>query len=291
MSATATDLFAHAFDDPKHDPFTFPGDVGGALLVHGFPGTPNDMRALGDALNALGWETQGILLPGFGKDIGTLPERRMEDWANAGSAALRDLKSRHARTLLIGHSMGGALSLQVAANEQPDGLILLAPFWKINGWLWRALPVLQPVFRKVKVFSLQKLDFNDPETRRGIRRYLPDADLDDPQVQQAVRDFTMPTRIINELRRAGLTGHQRAPGVRAKTLVLQGTHDNTVTPALTRMLITALPQPPRYVEVEEGHLINDDDKPSWPTVERETLDFAAALLKNKSKEHQVESNA
>jgi pimeloyl-ACP methyl ester carboxylesterase len=174
--------------------------------------------------------------------------------------------------------MGGALSLQAAAETRPDGLILLAPFWKIDLWLWRVLPVLQPVFRKVKVFSLQKLDFDDEETRKGIHNYIPGADLDDPSVQQAVRDFAMPTRVINEVRRAGLAGHQRAPGVRARTLVLQGTEDDTVTPKLTRQLITALPTPPRYIEVREGHLINDDGKASWPAVERETLELAARLL-------------
>jgi hypothetical protein len=134
-----------------------------------------------------------------------------------------------------------------------------------------------PVFRSVKVFSLQKLDFDDPETRRGIHSYAPGADLDDPQVQQAVRDFAMPTRVINEVRRAGKAGHASAPGVRAKTLVLQGSEDTTVAPTLTRQLIMALPSPPRYVEVKEGHLINDDGKPSWPTVEREVLDLAARL--------------
>ena len=273
----AADLFEHAFDDPKHEPFTFPGSAGGALLVHGFPGTPNDMRALGHSLNEQGWEAQGILLPGFGKDIATLGQRRMEDWANAVREAMNDLKSRHGKTLLVGHSMGGALALQVAADLQPDGLVLLAPFWKISGWMWRVLPVLMPVFRSVKVFSLQKLDFDDEETRRGIHSYAPDADLDDPQVQQAVRDFAMPTRVINQVRQAGKVGHASAPGVRVKTLVLQGSEDKTVTPTLTRQLIMALPTPPRYVEVKEGHLINDDGKPSWPTIEREVLDLAARL--------------
>ncbi|MFN8379342.1 MAG: alpha/beta fold hydrolase [Anaerolineae bacterium] len=273
------DLFAHAFENPKHDPFTFPGTTGGALLVHGFPGTPNDMRPLAGVLNAQGWEAQGILLPGFGKDIASLPDHGMEDWANATRTALSDLKERHAHTLLIGHSMGGGLSLQVAADLQPDGLVLLAPFWKIDFWMWKVLPVLRYPVRSVKLFSLQKLDFNDPETRRGLASFLPGADLDDPQVQEAIRQFGLPTRVINHVRRVGLTGHQRAPEVRSKTLVLQGSQDELVPPTLTRNLVMALPTPPRYVEVAEGHLINDDEKPSWPTVQREVLELAASLLK------------
>lgn len=275
----SADLFAQAFEGPQHEPFTLPGTAGGALLVHGFAGTPNDLRPLAGELNARGWETQGLLLPGFGPDIHTLPQRRMEDWANAARAALSDLQQRHRRTLLVGHSMGGGLSLQVAADLQPNGLVLLAPFWRFDRWLWKTLPVLRLFVRNVRLFAVQKLDFSDARTRRELGLFLPGADLDDPQIQAAVRRFSLPTRVFNEARRVGLAGHQRAPDVRSKTLVLQGSYDNLVTPALTRQLIMALPTPPRYVEVAEGHLINECEKPGWPIVQREVLELAQSLLK------------
>jgi len=275
-------LLAHAFDNPVHDPFDLPGTAGGALLVHGFMGTPNDMRPLAAALNAQGWETRGPLLPGFGKEVTTRPQRRMEDWTAAIRAALNDLQQRHERTLLVGHSLGGGLALQMAAELQPDGLILLAPFWTVDMWLWKTLPALRYVVRTIKVFSLQKLDFDDPETRQGLTTFLPGADLDDPEMQKAILQFSLPTRLFNQVRRAGQTGYQRAPDVRSNTLVLQGSQDKLVTPTLTRKLIMALPTPPRYVEVTGEHLINDDEGPSWPIVQREALELAAALLKTGS---------
>ena len=281
-SPNPAELLAHAFDSPRHEPFDLPGTAGGALLVHGFMGTPRDMRPLAAALNGQGWETRGLLLPGFGREVSSLPDRRMEDWAAAIRAALTDLQQRHARTLLAGHSLGGGLALQMAAELQPDGLILLAPFWTVDIWLWRTLPVLCHFVRDIRVFSLQKLDFTDPETRRGLAAFLPGADLDDPAIQKAVLQFSLPTRLFNQVRRVGQTGHQRAPEVRSKTLVLQGSQDTLVTPLLTRKLIMALPTPPRYVEVAGEHLINEDDCPGWPMVQREVLDLAASLMKQGS---------
>ncbi|MBL8147137.1 MAG: alpha/beta fold hydrolase [Anaerolineae bacterium] len=275
-------LLTHAFDSPRHEPFDLPGSAGGALLVHGFMGTPRDMRPLAAALNAQGWQTCSPLLPGFGKEVTTLPDRRMEDWAAVIRAALSELQQRHPRTLLVGHSLGGGLALQLAAELQPDGLALLAPFWTVDVWLWRTLPILHYFARNIRVFSLHELDFNDPETRRGLATFLPGADLDDPAMQQAILQFSLPTRLFNQARRAGQAGHQRAPEIRSKTLVLQGSQDKLVTPALTRKLIMALPTPPRYVEVAGEHLINDDESPSWPIVQREVLDLAAALLKQAS---------
>jgi carboxylesterase len=275
---TATDLFAAAYRDPIHEPFTLPGTSGGALLVHGFPGTPADMRPLAAALNSAGWAVRAPLLPGFGKDIATLPGRKMEDWAAAVREELRDLQGQHRRTLLVGHSMGGALALKIAAELQPDQLILLAPFWKINHPLWRLLPVLRIIFPSFKPFSLMKVDFDDPAARKGIGGFMPEADMSDPVVQDAVRNFAIPTGMLNQVRRAGLAGKHAVPRIKSSTLVLQGTKDDLVTPENTKRLMAALPTLPQVVEVEAGHALVEADKSAWPQVKHEVLAFAAAHL-------------
>ena len=270
-------LLAAAFDDPKFAPYTLPGTRGGALLVHGFPGTPHDMHALAEALNADGWEARALLLPGFGAEIESLPARRLEDWAGAVDAALRDLKQRHRHTLLVGHSMGGALALRAAADGQPDGLILLAPFWKLPGVLWTALPALGAVFRNIPVSRVVSMDVNDPNTRKELDAVFPGVDFDDPQVQAAVRDLAIPTKAINQVRRAGRAGYRAAPRVRARTLTLQGLRDPLVTPPLTRQLMTALPAPPRYLEVQGDHQIVDRKRPEWAAIECAVLELARAV--------------
>jgi len=66
------------FSDPSHRPFFLStnhqpsNSRPGALLIHGFPGTPAEMRPLGTWLHDQGWAAKGILLPGFGPDIFSL---------------------------------------------------------------------------------------------------------------------------------------------------------------------------------------------------------------------------
>ncbi|MBC7194928.1 MAG: hypothetical protein H5U37_04655, partial [Caldisericia bacterium] len=52
------------FKDPLHEEFFFNSKENFALLVHGFPGTPKEMRDLGELLNQKGYDVKGILLPG-----------------------------------------------------------------------------------------------------------------------------------------------------------------------------------------------------------------------------------
>jgi carboxylesterase len=271
----AVELFADAYREPRHDSFTLPGDRGGALLIHGFPGTPADMRPLAGVLNEAGWAIRAPLLPGFGKEIATLAEKSVEDWKGAVMAELRALQREHERTLILGHSMGGALALIAAAAHRPDQLILIAPFWKIEHPLWKMLPALRYVFPSFKPFSLMKINFDDPEARKGIAGMMPAADLNDPQVQDAVRNFSIPTSMLYQLRRVGWAGHDAAPEVRSQTLVLQGTKDTLVTPELTQTLMNRLPTPVRYIEVKGGHALVENDKPAWPAVKEAVLDFAA----------------
>lgn len=122
------------FTAPEHTPLRLPGKHNGAaLLVHGFPGTPLEMRASALALHEQGWTVSAPLLPGFGKEIETLPEKKWSDWLQALQAEWHILRQSHSPLVLVGNSMGGALSQSLAAQYPPDLLILFAPFWKIPG--------------------------------------------------------------------------------------------------------------------------------------------------------------
>lgn len=272
-----------AFDSQEHHEFTLSGDNGAtALLIHGFPGTPDEMRPLAAALNAAGWTAHAVLLPGFGPDINTLPERTCTDWMQAVERALTTLRRDHDTVLLVGHSMGGALAIAAAAQQSVNGLVTLAPFYKLNHMLWSALPVLKITFPTIKPFRTFKLDFSNPEVRDGILRYMPDLDLDDPATQEALKDFTLPLKMFDQIRQAGLNAYRLAPAVRVPTLVIQGMRDTLVTPANTRLLTARMTQSVRWVEVDAEHDLIRADRHAWPMVEAATLDFAAQFVKVKT---------
>jgi len=265
------------FQGPEHRSFSWHGGRPGALLVHGFPGTPAELRPLGASLHQLGWTVHGPLLPGFGAQIETLFERHYSEWINAVQKAIMELQRNHDPVLLVGYSAGAALVLQVAAKRPPAGLILLAPFWQVaTGWQRIVGILLRPFFRQIRPFK--KVDFSDTKIRRGVNNLLPDVDLDNPAVQQALRDLKVPVKIFEQLHQVGQGAFQAASQITVPTLVIQGKEDETVRPANTRRLLLRFPRPAQYLEVAVGHDLVNPDQQTWSQVEYTVLNFAKTLV-------------
>lgn len=87
------------------------------VLVHGFTGNPKATRPLGEVLNDAGFSVDVVRLPGHGtspKDMGTT---RWSHWRTAVTHALDRALGEHDRVILLGHSMGGTLTLDLAAHR------------------------------------------------------------------------------------------------------------------------------------------------------------------------------
>ena len=94
------------------------GDLG-VLLVHGFCSTPPEMRDLGEHLAAAGFRVHGSLLPGHGSTPEELEATGWQDWL-AGAQADLDMLRRECRLVFCaGQSMGGTITLLLAARN-PD---------------------------------------------------------------------------------------------------------------------------------------------------------------------------
>jgi esterase/lipase len=267
-----------AFAGEEHQPFRLEGANGcAALLVHGFPGSAKEMRPVADLLHTQGWTAHGILLPGFGPDIKTLGTRSADEWLGAVEGATTDLRANHDTILLVGNSMGGGLSIQAAARSGADGLVLFAPFWKINNFLWTALPVLRYVIPKFKPFSIFKPDFNDPDFQQGTRNFMPNADFDDPEFQRQTLELEVDTRIFANIRAVGARGYDLAAAVHAPSLIIQGDTDDLVTPENTARLRDRLQGDVSYLEVAANHNPLDPTADYWPEVVAAIEQFTANL--------------
>ncbi len=274
-------LFGAAFQDDEHEPFYWPAEnpVGAALLVHGFPGTPAEMRAIATILHKTGWTVQGILLPGFGPQLDTLPEKSRHDWNTAILNALRDIKRQHDTVLLVGFSLGGALAAQVAIIEPPTALILLAPFWKLEHPLWRMMPLLKRVLPAIPIFKIIRLDFSDPDVRANMLAIMPTADLDDPETQRSIRNFRLPMKLFAEIHQAGWEAYRAFPQMNRQTLVIQGKNDELVHPHLTDQMQKRAGEVVQYKIVAADHHLTDLHAPAWTEISQKILVFAA-LAKN-----------
>ncbi|MCB0044005.1 MAG: alpha/beta fold hydrolase [Caldilineaceae bacterium] len=238
---------------PENAPFYWQGDGDwAALLVHGFPGTPMEMRSVGQVLHAMGWTVQGILLPGFGPDFFQIDQYTYEDWAAAIEAATAGLRAQYPRVALAGNSVGAALSLLTSARMNVDALLLFAPFWRVNNRVIDGLyPLARRLLPELRVFK--QADFSDRELRDMLYQILPDADLDDPATQAAIRELTFPVSVLGEVRAAGRAGYAAAPQVTAPVTIVQGKADVLAHPSLTPRLAAQLAGPAELHLVEGDH--------------------------------------
>ncbi|HEY7322563.1 MAG TPA: alpha/beta fold hydrolase [Candidatus Binatia bacterium] len=245
-------------------------------MIHGFPGTPAEMRPLGLSVRDLGWTVHGLRLPGFGADIGTLHERCFSDWTEAVSASVRKLREDHEVVLLIGYSMGGALALHAALDHRVTGLVLLAPFWRLGDrWLDLFWPLVRLVVRRVR--PLRHADFSALEVRRSFIRMFGDIDLNSPAVQKNLRALTISVQTLEQLRGLGRNVFRRASAMDTATVVIQGLQDPIVPPHRTKRLINRLGNVVHYYEVEGGHDLVDPKGAAWNQVKTHVIAFAESL--------------
>lgn len=262
------------FSEPEHQPFQMGHGPIGALLIHGFPGTPAEIRPLGERLAAAGWTAYGPLLPGFGPQIPTLGQKTRHDWLAAVRTAWQQVQAQHKTAVLIGFSMGGALSLHLAAEMPPNFLVLLAPFWRFGGWEGNLLPLIKHFKKTFHPFA--QADFTQTAVRQQLTELMPGADLDDPAVQAQIRqEAQLPTKTIDEVRQIGLSGGKLTSAIHCPTLILQGRQDTVVLPRLTRQLMTHLAGPVTYREIPGTHTFPKMRPPNTYDITPDILDFVA----------------
>lgn len=241
------------YSSAEHQPFKLGTGEDGALLIHGFPGTPAEVRPIGEFLAHNGWQVVAPLLPGFGSDIVHLNQRRRTDWIESVTQAWQSMQASCKPRMIVGYSMGAALAMQIAAQFQPERLVLISPFWRAPGLVHLLLPAARLLVPNLRLFK--KADFNDPRLRQMFATIVPDADLDDPEVQEYIRNrFSLPLAAMQEVLRLGRGAYRRVNTIQSHTLILQGVNDPIVRKAKTRRLVMRMVKARViYHEIEAGH--------------------------------------
>lgn len=115
------------------EPFEFDGKDASVLVLHGFTGTTQSMRFLGEELNKrFGFSVMGPCLPGHGTSPDEMEKTDFLDWLGGAVAALKTLAERGDPVFVTGLSMGGTLTLGLAA-QFPELVAGIAPINALVG--------------------------------------------------------------------------------------------------------------------------------------------------------------
>lgn len=183
-----------------------PGGPGGCLLLHGFSGSPLEMVPLAEALAEEGWTVSVARLAGHGTSPRELADTTWEEWVESARAAYRELRARCRRVAIVGQSMGGAVSLLLAAEDDPAAVVAISTPIRVHP-LWvrasiaaaRVIP-LAPVLFRLGPRERQMREYLSPYTRIPLER----------------------TREVDQLLAAT---REALPAVRVPLLVVQGRRD------------------------------------------------------------------
>lgn len=146
--------FSYLIKD-KALPYYLPGNRQLFILVHGFTGSPDDLRPLARLLNKLGYSVRVPLLPGHGGVWTDLVKFTYADWWQAIKQELTQAQGQYDHVFLLGYSFGANLALDLAARypELVTGLISLGAAlylrydWPIK-YLSSILEVFSPYYQK-----------------------------------------------------------------------------------------------------------------------------------------------
>jgi len=132
--------------------FYYKGNNTGVLLIHGFTGTPYEMRLLGEFLRSKGYTVKGILLKGHGTIPEDMKKSSYRDWIHGAVEGYKLLKQECDEVFAAGFSMGGLLSLYLARNYDIKGAVTLSAPIRIQG----RKAALSYVENKFKTYMLKK---------------------------------------------------------------------------------------------------------------------------------------
>lgn len=144
------------------EPLSVDGGPHGALVLHGFSGTPQSMRALARALADAGFAVELPRLPGHGTSVDDLAGTTFADWSAAADRAYSQLAAHCASVVVVGLSMGATLAAWLTARHpEIAGLVV------INGLVASPDPAVRAALDAVQADGVARIpgpgnDIADP---------------------------------------------------------------------------------------------------------------------------------
>lgn len=241
--------------DPS--PFFLEAGPTAILLIHGFTGSPAEMRPLGHYLHERDLTVWAPLLPGHGTTAEDLNRQSRQDWYRHAENALVELQTKYQTVFVAGLSLGSLLTLSLAARQLGlGGAIVYSPALKVTDKRAYLLPLLKHLVRQLP----QPDDaFTNPEAERLLWSY-----------------DTYPTRAAHEVLKLQGETKARLPDVHCPLLVIYSTIDDTIHPDSAQTIIEGVSSGHKELVTlhNSGHVLTLDGE--WEEVAEHTYQFIRA---------------
>ncbi|HST04790.1 MAG TPA: alpha/beta fold hydrolase [Chloroflexia bacterium] len=198
------------------------------LLIHGFSGSPPELRPLGEYLAKQGIRVEGIRLAGHGTDPEALTCLTWYDWLQSASEGLERVARGRSKenVIIVGFSMGSLLGMHLclAHAEQIGGIVSIStPIFFRNSRIH-----LVPILKHMKHWhDVRKLGTHtDPEAHNRYRSYR-----------------RYPLFAVDQLLGLMRATRKILPEVTTPALIMYGLHDSIIHPKSGRFLYKRLGSP------------------------------------------------
>ena len=214
------------------EPFYFPGNRVGCLLIHGFSGSPSEMRLLGERLSKSGWTVLGIRLSGHGTTPEQMAKKRWEDWVKDAEAGVKELRKSCHTVVGIGLSMGGLLVLHLATLGLIDGIITMNAPMVLADRRTRYVQLIRPFATFVNKPALSSSANKSEGTATSTS---------DKKVERFVYE-RVPVDGLISLNRAIRKVRRKLNEIKCPVLLMQSTKDLTVKPVSVQIIMKEIQQ-------------------------------------------------
>lgn len=226
---------------PGAESFFFKGNEIGILISHGFVGTPQSVKYLGEYLANKGFTVYGIRLKGHGTHFEDMEKCNYHDWIKSIEDGFNFLQQHCSNIFVIGQSMGGTLTLNLSQKYSNIKGIML-----INA----AINSIPPMERYKNKHIPRFVDEGEPDIKA-----------------KNVREITYtkaPIRSINQLFALMAETKDNLPSVKCPVLGFRSEEDHVVPPENTNYILSSIQSEikeviPLYHSYHVASLDNDKD--------------------------------
>ena len=230
---------------PEVAPWFSEGTNGiGILFVHGFTGSPASMRPWAEYFAERGYTVRMPLLPGHGTSPEEMNETTWDQWYAGAEQPYLELVEKCEKVFVCALSMGGALTLRLAALHEPVGIVLVNPLIHIKGINRLLIPIVS------------KLVGMRPAVGNDIKK---------PVTNEYAYDRT-PLKAVASLLKLLADVRSRTNQVKVPLLLLHSVDDHLVAPSNSEWIFANVSSP-----VKEEILLKD----SYHVA---TLDYDAPII-------------